>query len=298
MYLSFYGLRERPFDLTPNPRFVLLTPRHSEAFSMLQYGVESRKGIVVLTGEAGTGKTTLLRAALANVEQSGWVITVNNPKLTRDEFLEFLAEGFGLSPEAAESKARFVRDLEQALQDRHLTGAPCALVIDEAQCLSDDLLEEVRLLANIESDTEKLLRVVLAGQPSLGGRLNEPGLRQLKQRIWLRCELTALDLNETALYIAHRITLAGGDPARAFSRDAVLVIHERSGGIPRTINVICENALLTGFATDQKPVGPQIVLEVCGDFDLDSGSAPAQEPLGVAHSTGTRPSLSFLRSRR
>jgi general secretion pathway protein A len=268
MYLSFYGLRERPFDLTPNPRYVLLTPRHTEALSTLQYGIESRKGIVALTGEAGTGKTTLLRAALSNVDDTGWVVSVNNPKLTRDEFLEFLAEGFGLSGEAAQSKARFVRDFEQALRDRYETGAPCVLVVDEAQCLSDELLEEVRLLANIETEETKLLSVVLAGQPELSARLSDTELRQLKQRIALRCALTALDIRETAAYIAGRIRVAGGEAARVFSREAVQLIHQAARGIPRSINVLCDNALVSGYAADERPVGVALVREVCNDLDL------------------------------
>lgn len=280
MYLSYYGLRERPFDLTPNPRFVLLTPRHDEALSMLQYGVESRKGIVVLTGEAGTGKTTLLRAAISNIQEAGWVISVNNPKLTRDEFLEFLAEGFGLSPEAAASKARFLRDLEQALLDRHATGTVCALVIDEAQCLSDDLLEEVRLLANIETEETKLLSVVLVGQPELSDRLSDSDLKPLKQRVALRCSLTALSLRETAAYIAGRIRIAGGEAARVFTREAVQLIHDMSGGIPRSINVLCDNALVSGYAADERPVGAALVLEVSSDLDLGRSTHAPTAPSG------------------
>jgi general secretion pathway protein A len=283
MYLSFFGLRERPFDLTPNPRYVLLTARHSEALSTLQYGIESRKGIVVLTGEAGTGKTTLLHAALQEIEGTGWVVKVNNPKLTRNEFLEFLAEGFGLSSGAAESKARFVRELEQALHERYASGASCVLVIDEAQCMPDDLLEEIRLLANIETEETKLLSVVLTGQPELSDRLSDSDLRPLKQRIALRCSLGPLDIRETAAYIAGRIRLAGGEAMRVFTREAVQLIHESAGGIPRSINVLCDNALVSGFAADEKPVGVALVREVCSDLDLKAHS-PSSRSTGTPRS--------------
>lgn len=296
MYEQYYGLRERPFDLSSNLKYLLLTPKHQEALSNLEYGLSVANGITLLVGEAGTGKTTLLRKALApymrhpSANPARWVY-LSNPVLSRDEFLESLAHGFQLSPQAAGSKTRLLRELEEALVQHHDDGIASLLIIDEAQSLPYELLEEVRLLANIESETAKLLRVVLAGQPALGARLNAPGLYQLKQRIGLRCTLPPLTLVETAAYIAHRIWLAGGSPERAFTRDAVMAIHERSGGIPRTINVICDNALLTGFAAGQQPVGPETVLEVCVDFDLHGQFAarassvvrhPAAPPSGEA----------------
>jgi general secretion pathway protein A len=269
MYERFYGLTERPFDLTPNPRFLYLTGRHREALSNLRYGVEGRKGVTLLIGEAGTGKTTLLRAALEEQrDRLIQTVTVSNPALTRPEFFEFLAASFELSPNAANSKSRFLFELTRLVREQHEAGITTALMVDESQSLSDELLEEIRLLANIETTTEKLLPVVLIGQPELADRLNEPQLRQLKQRIALRCVLTPLDLRETAAYIATRLRIAGGECARIFTRDAVMTIHERSRGIPRSISVICDNALLSGFAADQRPVGRDIVLEVCNDFDL------------------------------
>jgi general secretion pathway protein A len=271
MYLRFFGLRERPFDLTSNPKYVVMTPQHREALSTLDYGLSASNGITLLVGAAGTGKTTLLRTVLGSCGFSSKhtrAVFLNNPTLTRQEFLDSLAHGFQLTPEAARSKSRFLRELECALTECRRNDTIGALVVDEAQSLPYDLLEEVRLLANIQSKTETLLRVILAGQPGLADRLNDSELRQLKQRVGLRCALVPLDLRETALYIAHRISLAGGNPGDAFSRDAIIAIHERPGGIPRTINVLCENALLTGFAADQRPVGPELVLEVCRDFDL------------------------------
>ncbi len=184
MYESFYGLRERPFELTPNPRFLFMTPRHREALTTLEYGLTARNGIALLVGDAGTGKTTLVHAALQSQKsEQGLAVYLNNPSLTRNEFIEFLSTGFGLSREAARSKTRCLTDLTELLAQRHSAGGMTALVIDEAQCLPDALLEEVRLLANIESASEKLLSIILAGQPELAVRLGHPSLRQLKQRV-------------------------------------------------------------------------------------------------------------------
>ena len=268
MYERFYDLRERPFDLTPNPRYLLLTDTHREALGNLEYGISARKGITVLTGEAGTGKTTLIRTAFSRASSdpgrpTSWVY-LKNPRLTRSEFLEFLAARFGLPSDMAASKTKLLDELEAQLVE----GRRAVLVIDEAQSVPLDLLEEVRLLANIESDTEKLLPVILVGQPELADRLNESALRQLKQRVALRCTLNPLSLREAAGYIAGRIEIAGGEPAKIFSREAVLRIFERSRGIPRTISVICDNALLTGYAEEQRPVGARLIETVCRDFDL------------------------------
>jgi general secretion pathway protein A len=270
MYDAFYGLRERPFDLTPNPRFLFMTAQHREALTTLEYGLSRRTGIALLVGEAGTGKTTIVHAALQSQSvQRNHVVFLNNPALTRDEFIEFLAAGFGLSTAAAVSKIRCLAELTDALAARHVAGTMASLIIDEAQCLSDELLEEVRLLANIESASESLLSIVLAGQPEIALRLNHPSLRQLKQRIGLRGTLAPLTQSETVSYIAARLHIAGGDAGTMFTVDALETIHRRSGGIPRTISVICDNALVTGFALDQRPVGRDVILEVCRDFDFE-----------------------------
>lgn len=269
MYQRFYGLRELPFELTPNPRYLYLTPRHREALSNLEYGLFAAKAVTMLVGEAGTGKTTLLRAALESDScRTVRCVYLNNPALTRAEFVEILARRFELSPEAALSKAAMLGELEQVLRDRRDRGEITALVIDEAQTLSSELLEEVRLLANIETATEKLLPLVLAGQPELGERLEDPGLRQLKQRVALRCDVTPFNLPETAAYISSRIKTAGGEASRLFTREAVTLIHQCSRGIPRTINVMCDNALVTGLALNRQPVDREMVLEVSRDFAL------------------------------
>ena len=277
MYQEFYGLREPPFELTSNPKYLYLTPRHREALSNLQYGLAAAKAVTVLIGEAGTGKTTLLKAALASDRcRHVRCVYLNNPALTRGEFIEMLARRLGLSAEAARSKAVLLEELERVLLERRSRGEIAALVVDEAQSLSIDLLEEIRLLANMETVEAKLLPLVLVGQPDLAMRLEDRGLRQLKQRVVLRCETRPFDLTETASYIATRIKTAGGVAIRLFTREAVMLIHEYSGGIPRTISVICDNALVHGLALGRQPVQHDMVREVCRDFSL--GDRPAERP--------------------
>jgi general secretion pathway protein A len=277
MYQSFYGLDNRPFELTPDVRYLFLTPTHSEALTHLEYGITHRKGVVVLTGEAGAGKTLLVAATLARLDPNILCIPVSNPLLNRAEFYEYLATAIGYARVVGQSKARFLVKLTEEAKRRHELGGTIAIVIDEAQCLSLKLLEEIRLLANIETKTEKLLQIVLVGQPELSERLNDYRVRQFKQRIALRCVLGPMTLRETAAYIAGRIRLAGGDAVRVFTREAVRNVHERSRGIPRIVNVLCDNALVTGFALGTRPVDQQIVLDVCKDFDLREHPAAAAE---------------------
>jgi len=199
-----------------------------------------------------------------------------------------VAAGFGLSAAAAASKATMLAELEAAMRAGRAAGRHSALIVDEAQSLPDDLLEEIRLLANIEDDEGKLVPIILAGQPELSARLDRPELRQIKQRIALRCELRRLELHETAAFIAGRIRTAGGDSARVFTREAVTSIHERSGGIPRVISVLCDNALVTGFAMDRRPVTRDLVLEVCRDFHLEE-ETPAIVNTGDVAEAGQPP---------
>ena len=278
MYERFYGLRELPFDLAPNPRYLLLTDGHREALGNLEFGIKRRTGVTVLVGEAGTGKTTLVRTAMARVDASsnGNPITwayLRNPTLSQSDFIRFLAACFGLPLDGEVSKTSLIDHLERMLAG----GQRAALIVDEAQSVPLHLLEEIRLLANIESDTEKLLPLLLVGQPELANRLNEPALRQLKQRVSLRCTLVPLTFPESAAYIAGRIEIAGGDPGALFSHEAVMAIHEASGGIPRTISVICANALLTGYAGEQRRIHRTIIEAVCRDFDLALSPAVAAD---------------------
>ena len=268
MYERFFGFSERPFELTANPRYLFLTERYREALGTLTYGLSSRKGMLVMTGEAGTGKTTMLTVAMAGVQPNQLVAYLSNPTLSRAEFIEFMTGQLGLPEDVASSKTRFLKAVTALLEERATTDKVTALVIDEAHSMPNELLEEIRLLANIERPDQKLLTVILVGQPELAARLNDPSLRQLKQRVALRCELVPLTLRESAAYIAKRISLAGGDSAQVFTREAVLSVYEYSGGIPRTINVLCDNALVTAFARDERLVSQQVVIEVARDFDL------------------------------
>ncbi len=268
MYEAFFGFSVRPFDLTPSPKFLVLTESHLEALRNMEYAIASRKGLALLIGEAGAGKTTVIRAAIERQSNLVHCVHVTNPTLDRAEFLETLAARLGLSSRAATSKATLLAELEALLLERRRAGETSVLIVDEAQSVPLELLEEIRLLANIETNEEKLLTVVLAGQPELAARLNHENLRQLKQRVALRCELRPLTLVETEAYISGRLTAAGGRPSTVFTREAVMLMHEAARGLPRTLNVIADNALLGGFAAGVRPVGRQIVLDVCRDFDL------------------------------
>ena len=295
MYESFFGLRERPFDLTPNPRYLVLTAGHREALSNLEYAIASHKGVTLLLGAAGTGKTTVIRSALERQTSHVMCVHLSNPSLTRNEFVEMLAARFELSRRARLSKAALLIELESLLRARQAAKATTVLIVDEAQSLSTELLEELRLLANIETDDQKLLSLVLAGQPAVAARLEEEDFRQLKQRVALRCELRPLTAQETITYAAGRIRAAGGEAARTFTREAVLLLHERSGGIPRAINVLADNALLAGFARGESPVTREIVSEVAVDFNVGADGPDTSErhsdesltlmPLNPEHST-------------
>ena len=282
MYQEFYGLKERPFELTANPGFLFLTGKQREALSILEYGLFAAKSLTLLIGDAGTGKTTLIQAAFASDRcRDVRCVYLNNPMLSSADFVTFLARRFQLGPDAAASKSILLERLEATLRETRAAGQITALVVDEAQSLSTELLEEVRLLANIETATDKLLPVVLAGQPELAERLEQPDLRQLKQRVVLRCELDPFELGDTAAYIARRIHAAGGVPASLFTQEAVRLIHERSRGIPRTINVICDNALVSGMAMGQPRVERAMVLEVCRDLRLAGSNGHAESPVPV-----------------
>lgn len=285
MYEAFYGLRERPFDLTPNPKFLVLTESHREVLLNLEYGIASRKGITLLIGEAGSGKTTVIRAAMDKQPVKVHCVHLHNPTLSRTEFNELLATRFGLSAEAGSSKATMLVELERLLIERRDADEKTVLILDEAQSLPLELLEEVRLLANIETNDEKLMCVIIAGQPELAHRLNQHELRQFKQRVALRCELKSLTAQETASYVVGRIRAAGGVAAEVFTRQAVAMMHDRAQGLPRTISVIADNALLGGYAAGQRPVNAEIIADVCKDFDLKASlqnrmiETPAVAPL-------------------
>ncbi|MBL8167762.1 MAG: AAA family ATPase [Acidobacteria bacterium] len=266
MYLQFYGLRDIPFSLTPDPRFLYFTASHREVMANLHYGIQHGKGLIVATGEVGTGKTTLLRAMIARLDRSVISSYLFNPGLNVPELYQHLAADFGLGPYT--SKADALQKLGRLLTTRHARGLRTVLIVDEAQGLSHELLEEVRLLLNFETYTEKQLQIVLTGQPELRQVLNSPELRQLKQRISLRCEIKPLKADEVAAYIRTRLKVAGANRLDLFTADAVALLYRASEGIPRLINNLCDNALLTGYALNARTIGADVISEVAESLDL------------------------------
>ncbi|HEX8558569.1 MAG TPA: AAA family ATPase [Pyrinomonadaceae bacterium] len=269
MYLEFYGLKELPFALTPDPRFIYFTPSHTEAMANLHYGIESGKGLIVVTGEVGTGKTTILRWMMNRLDRTVLVAYLFNPRMTVPEFYQYISSPRLLDVPRWESKSELLLRLGEVLDSRHSRGLRTVLVIDEAHGLSASVLEEIRLMSNFESDSAKQLQIVLTGQPELRDVLNQPELRQLKQRVALRCEIKPLpDIEETSRYIASRLLAAGAERTHIFTPAAVDLVFRCSEGIPRQINNICDNSLLAGFAAGAETIGRDVVEEVAETFDL------------------------------
>ena len=277
MYTEFYGLRELPFALTPDPRYIYFTPSHTEVMANLHYGIESGRGLIVVTGEVGTGKTTMLRWVMQRLDRSVLVAYIFNPRLSITEFYQHLAALFDIRN--WETKSDLLIELGKVLEDRHTRGLRTVLIVDEAHGLSPAVLEEVRLLCNFESDSAKKLQIVLTGQPELREVLNYPDLRQLKQRVALRCEIAPLpNVEETAQYINSRLKIAGAQRSDIFSPGAIDYIFRCSAGIPRNINNLCDNALLNGFAAGASGISRAIVEEVASAFDM----VPRERVLGSA----------------
>jgi general secretion pathway protein A len=267
VYAEFYGLKELPFALTPDPRFIYFTPSHTEVMANLHYGIESGKGLVVVTGEVGTGKTTILRWMMQRLDRTVLVAYIFNPRLSVPEFYQHVATL--LDVQKWETKSDLLLELGRALESRHSRGMRTVLIVDEAQGLSPHVLEEIRLLSNFESDTAKQLQIVLTGQPELREVLNNSDLRQLKQRVALRCVIKPLpNIEETDRYITSRLLVAGAERIDVFSPGAIDYIFRCSDGIPRNINNLCDNALLAGYASGATTVGRSIIEEVAEGFDM------------------------------
>ncbi len=258
MYLDYYGLSEPPFDITPNPRFLFYSPKHREAYNHLLYGLRDRKGFVQLTGEVGAGKTTLCRALLDQLDDHYATALILNPVLSAGELLKAIGLEFGL-PCHGLDRLEILSVFNQFLLQQVEGGKETVLIIDEAQDLSEDLLEQVRLLSNFETASRKLLQIVLLGQPELRDRLNNPALRQLRQRITVRYHLPPLSRHEVAQYIQHRIHTSGGNGAPCFTRPALWRIHHYSQGIPRLVNAVCDKALLAGYVHQQECIDFRLV---------------------------------------
>lgn len=276
MYKAFFNLTRNPFDLTPDPTCFVATPRHNEALAALYYGVRRHKGFVVVTGEVGTGKTLLLRCLLRLLEESrdiAYAYVFNN-RLAPSEFLQYILADFGL-PASGRNKCEMLFELSQFLVSRGAKQMTTVLIVDEAHLLSNDLLEEIRLLSNLETFDDKLLQIVLVGQPELDDKLDSHSLRQLKQRIALRTHLDPLSFEETQRYIEQRLQIAGPDsnPLDIFPEETVATIYRYSQGFPRLINTICENGLISAYAQQAPSVTSEMIEAVAQEFrlDMDSG---------------------------
>jgi general secretion pathway protein A len=282
MYEHFYGIEKRAFSLTPDPRFLVMTPAHREVKASLMYAILAGKGFTVLTGDAGTGKTTLLRAVINSIPAEKFCFSfVVNPTVSPDQFYDLIAGDFGLA--TGLGKPELLRKFLEFLLESRAAGRTVVLFIDEAHRLSIETLEEIRLLTNYETESEKLLHIVLAGQDELGELLDRRELRQLKQRVEIRQHIGPLSAEEVPMYIHHRWTCAGGSLA-PFSEEAVRLIAQVSGCIPRLINTICDNALTLGFAEGASVINEKHIAEVSRDLRLtvappaEATEAPAERP--------------------
>jgi general secretion pathway protein A len=275
MYRTFYGLIRPPFEMTPDPGFLYLGDTHREGLATLVYGVRSRKGFVMLTGEVGTGKTTLLHALLAQLDASTDSAYIFNPCLEPLDFFRMLFDDLGIE-ETCTSKAEYLLALNHYLIDRLQSDRTVLLIIDEAQNLSREMLEEVRLLSNLETPNSKLIQILLVGQPELGEMLDRDDLRQLRQRIVLRHELKPFDADESEAYVEERLRLAGYTGKGIFKRSALRELFAVTGGVPRLVNVVCDGALLTGYGRDQATLDAEIICEVANDLHLNRVSTAAK----------------------
>ncbi len=272
MYCEFYGMRERPFNVTADPKFLYLNARYREALASLHYGVTQRKGFITLIGEAGTGKTTLLKKLLNDLDPNTRTVFVFNTNVTFDEILEYIFGEFDL-PVHNGKRLYMLQRLNAFLLDELREGRNVALLIDEAQDLDYSVMEDLRLLSNLETSKEKILQIVLAGQPELGQKLTNPILRQLRQRVAVNCRLMPLTREELSEYIQSRLSSAGCTDPQLFSRDAEERVYQISGGIPRIVNVVCDNALVIGYAMGKKRLSADVIDEAASDL-IATESAP------------------------
>ena len=272
MYKKFFGLSRNPFDLTPDPAFFVSTKRHNEALATLSYGVRCHKGFVVITGEVGTGKTLLLRCLLRLLKESQDVsyAYLFNCRLTDTEFLQYILSDFGL-PASGKNKSELLLEFSQFLITRGVKKLTTVLIVDEAHHLSEELLEEIRLLSDLETNNDKLLQIVLVGQPELDETLDSTRMRQLKQRIALRAHLGPLSFEETREYIAERLRIAGAEAQGSgiFCAEAIESVYSHSGGLPRLVNSICENALITAYTRRSTTVTADIIDDVLRELRVD-----------------------------
>ena len=310
MYTSYFGLTEKPFNVTPDPRFFYTNPLYQEAYATLLHGIRERKGFVVLTGEVGTGKTTLLRRLMNNLEATVRFVFIYNTTLTFEELLSYACDELGLDVKD-DGRLRKIQALNEFLIEQLRKGGTGVLLIDEAQNLGEEVLESLRLLSNLETRSEKLLQIVLVGQPELESKLDQPQLRQVKQRVVVRCRLDRLKDREVGPFISYRLRAAGYNGRTLFTPDAIDQIAYYSRGIPRVINIIADNALMIAYATSQKKVSADIIREVGDDLRLEpevqdtevhaptagteSKNGKDEGPQPLAHETLQRKSMRLAR---
>jgi putative secretion ATPase (PEP-CTERM system associated) len=269
MYESFFNLRVKPFDLLPDHRFIYLSKSHKKAITYLDYGIRERSGFILLTGEVGSGKTTLIRNLLDKHYERVVLSKVFNTRVTSEQLLAMVNDDFGLAVQGKD-KITLIRDLNTFLIEQYAAGNQPILIIDEAQNLSTDLLEEVRMLSNLEASNSKLLQIVLVGQPELRTILATPGLRQLRQRISINCHLQALSRAEVEQYIFHRLEVAGNSKAVDFEAESFDAIFRYSRGIPRLINIICDFLMLSAYAEETSMINVEMIQDVIGDLDFEN----------------------------
>jgi general secretion pathway protein A len=267
VYRKFFGLKDKPFEITPDPRFLYRSDIHKEALANLKYAVREGKGFTVVTGEVGTGKTTLIHSLLSTLDGNVRTAYIFNPNLRPTDFLNYICDDLGLKSDELRSRGQSLTMLHNFLLECYEKNEKVYLIIDEAQSLSPRLLEEVRLLTNLETAKSKLLHLILMGQPELDNMLADPGLRQLKQRITIRHRIAPLDEKDTRDYILHRLKIAGARHINIFDEGALKEIYRYSSGIPRLINIVCDNALITGFSREEKKITRSIIKEVIRDLE-------------------------------
>jgi type II secretory pathway predicted ATPase ExeA len=288
MYKEFFGLRANPFNVNPDPRYLFLTRHTEEALACLTYGIQSRKGFVLLTGEVGTGKTTLINKLLEWLRlQQVATAFVFNSKMNVPQFLDYMMADFGI-PCESRAKSQILLRLYNWLLDRYRAGETAVLIVDEAQNLSDDVLEEIRMMTNLETFTEKLLQIVLVGQPELEQKLKQPHMRQLRQRLTLRAKTHPLSLEETKAYIGQRLRIAGSNGQQIFDPESLVAIHRYSSGIPRVVNLICEHCLVSSFVDQQKVIMANVVDTVARDFDLSDNTSSAAMTVAPPAASGDK----------
>jgi len=296
MYQRFFGLKESPFNVNPDPRYLFMTKQIQESLAGLTYGIQNKKGFILLTGEVGTGKTTLLNRLLDWLRgQRVATAYIFNSKLEVNHLFDYMMADFEIPCDSRE-KSQVLLRLNQWLLERYRAGETAVLIVDEAQNLTPDVLEEIRLLTNLETSTEKLLQIVLTGQPELEEKLKLPQLRQLRQRITLRCRTTPLSLEETFGYIAERLRIAGASGEPIFSKEAIQTVHMYSRGIPRVVNLLCEHSMINAYVDSLRPVPAHLVEEVAREFQLDE-VAPvlsSGSPNGAQQSANTQALLENL----